>query len=86
MATFRFGWFSRGRTKKRRPLKPITKWYHLDFEALEVRWLWIALAAAALALGASAPVALAWWGPPRPEVEASALPGNLTDILNVECR
>ena len=54
--------------------------------AVEVRWLWIALAAAALALGASAPVALAWCGPPRPEVEASALPGNLTDILNVDCR
>ena len=54
--------------------------------ALEVRWLWIALAASALALSASAPVALAWCGPPRPEVEASALPGNLTDILNVDCR
>jgi RNA polymerase sigma factor (sigma-70 family) len=49
-----------------------------------VRWLWIALATTALALGA--PVALAWCGPLRPEVEASALPGNLTEILNVDCR
>jgi RNA polymerase sigma factor (sigma-70 family) len=52
----------------------------------EMRWLWIALTVAALALGASAPVALAWCGPPMPEVDASALPGNLTDILNVDCR
>ena len=54
--------------------------------AREIRWLWIALAVAALALGLSAPAALAWCGPPRPEVDASALPGNLTDILNVRCR
>ena len=52
----------------------------------EMRWLWIALAVVALALGAAAPVALAWCGPPMPEVDASALPGNLTDILNVRCR
>jgi RNA polymerase sigma-70 factor (ECF subfamily) len=53
--------------------------------AREVRWLWIVLAVAALAL-VSAPVAMAWCGPLRPEVDASALPGNLTDILNVDCR
>jgi hypothetical protein len=53
---------------------------------LRVCWLWIAAAMATIALGASAPVALAWCGPPRPEVDASALPGNLTDILNVDCR
>jgi RNA polymerase sigma factor (sigma-70 family) len=50
----------------------------------QMRWLWIALAV--VALGAAAPVALAWCGPPMPEVDASTLPGNLTDILNVECR
>jgi RNA polymerase sigma factor (sigma-70 family) len=51
-----------------------------------IRWLWIALVVATVALGVSAPVALAWCGPLRPEVDASALPGNLIDILNVECR
>jgi RNA polymerase sigma factor (sigma-70 family) len=51
-----------------------------------IRWLWLALAVATIGLGVSAPVALAWCGPLRPEVDASALPGNLTDILNVECR
>jgi RNA polymerase sigma factor (sigma-70 family) len=52
----------------------------------EIRWLWVALAVAALTLGLSAPVALAWCGAPMSEVDASALPGNLTDILNVRCR
>jgi RNA polymerase sigma factor (sigma-70 family) len=49
-------------------------------------WAWVALVFVGLSLGLSAPVALALNGPPSPEVEASVLPANLTDILNVECR
>jgi RNA polymerase sigma-70 factor (ECF subfamily) len=54
--------------------------------AVGIPWLWIALALAGLSLGLSAPVALAWSAPPAPEVDAASLPGNLTDILNVQCR
>ena len=49
-------------------------------------WLWSALAVAGILLLFSAPVGHAFSGPPSSEVDASALPSNLTDVLNVECR
>jgi RNA polymerase sigma factor (sigma-70 family) len=49
-------------------------------------WLWAALAVAGLSMLLSGPIAGAFSGPPSPEVDASLLPSNLTDVLNVECR
>jgi RNA polymerase sigma factor (sigma-70 family) len=49
-------------------------------------WLWSALAVAGVLLLFSGPVAHAFSGPLSPEVDASALPSNLIDVLNVECR
>ena len=49
-------------------------------------WLWAALAVAGVSMLLSGPVARAFSGPPSPEVDASRLPSNLTDVLNVECR
>ena len=49
-------------------------------------WLWAAMAVAGALLLFSGPAARAFSGPPSPEVDASSLPGNLTDVLNVECR
>jgi RNA polymerase sigma factor (sigma-70 family) len=49
-------------------------------------WLWAATAVVGALLLFSVPVARAFSGPPSPEVDASALPSNLTDVLNVECR
>jgi RNA polymerase sigma factor (sigma-70 family) len=51
-----------------------------------IPWAWIALALAGLSLGLAAPVALAWSGPPAPEVDLASLPANLIDILKVQCR
>jgi len=39
-----------------------------------------------LFLGAGGTALLAFSGPPSPEIDAASLPGNLTDILNVDCR
>ena len=36
--------------------------------------------------GAGDTALLAFSGPPSPEIDAASLPGNLTDILNVDCR
>lgn len=49
-------------------------------------WLWAALVIVGFSLLLSVPLTRAYSGPPPPEVDASALPGNLTDVLNVECR
>ncbi len=46
----------------------------------------VALALAAIAMLLAVPVARAFSGAPAPEVNAATLPGNLTDVLNVECR
>jgi len=37
-------------------------------------------------LGMGGTALLAFSGPPSPEIDAASLPGNLTDILNVDCR
>jgi RNA polymerase sigma factor (sigma-70 family) len=39
-----------------------------------------------LFLGMGGTALLAFAGPPSPEIDATSLPGNLTDILNVDCR
>ena len=53
---------------------------------LRYPWLWAALVVVAVSLALSGPVARALGGPPVSEVDPSTLPGNLTDVLNVECR
>jgi hypothetical protein len=37
-------------------------------------------------LGMGGTALLAFSGPPSPQIDAASLPGNLTDILNVDCR
>ncbi len=45
-----------------------------------------ALMILAVALALAGPVAMAPAGPPVPEVDPASVPGNLADVLNVECR
>ncbi len=49
-------------------------------------WHWAALVLMTYSLLLSVPLARAYSRPPVPEVDASDLPANLTDVLNVECR
>jgi hypothetical protein len=49
-------------------------------------WLWAVAAVGCLALLLSGPAASAFSRPLSPEVDATTLPANLTDVLNVECR
>jgi RNA polymerase sigma factor (sigma-70 family) len=50
------------------------------------RWLWAALVVVAVTMTLAGPIAQALGGPPVSEVDPSTLPGNLTDVLSVECR
>jgi RNA polymerase sigma factor (sigma-70 family) len=51
----------------------------------KVHLLWAGLVLAAIVLALSVPAVLAFQTGPAPEVDPATLPGNLTDILNVEC-
>ena len=53
---------------------------------LKVQWLWIVIALAALFQGMTGPAVLAFHGQPVQEIDPASLPGNLTDVLSVECR
>ena len=49
-------------------------------------WFLVTLTVVGLVMLFSGPVNRAFSGPPKSDVDASALPSNLTDVLNVECR
>ncbi len=49
-------------------------------------WIWAVLTAAGILLLGSGVALRASGGTPSPEVDASTLPANLIDVLNVECR
>ena len=52
---------------------------------LKIHWLWPLLTVAAILLGITGSAALAVSGKPVSDVDPTTLPGNLTDILNVDC-
>ena len=54
--------------------------------SLKIQWLWVVIALAGLFLGLTGPAVLAFHGPPTQEIDPASLPGNLTDVLSVECR
>jgi hypothetical protein len=54
--------------------------------SLKIQWLWVVIALVGLFLGMTGPAVLAFYGPPTREIDPTSLPGNLTDVLNVECR
>ena len=51
-----------------------------------VPWIWAVLTIAGISLLCSGVAIRASGGSPSPEVDASTLPANLIDVLNVECR
>jgi RNA polymerase sigma factor (sigma-70 family) len=53
---------------------------------LKIQWLWVVIALAGLFLGLTGPAVLAFHGQPVQEIDPASLPGNLTDVLSVECR
>jgi RNA polymerase sigma factor (sigma-70 family) len=54
--------------------------------SLKIQWLWVVMALAGLFLGLTGPTVLAFHGPPAHEIDPASLPGNLTDVLSVDCR
>ena len=49
-------------------------------------WIWAVLTVIGISLLGSGVAIRASSGSPSPEVDASTLPANLIDVLNVECR
>jgi RNA polymerase sigma factor (sigma-70 family) len=54
--------------------------------SLKIQWLRVVIALAGLFLGLTGPAVLTFHGPPIQEIDPASLPGNLTDVLSVECR
>ena len=52
---------------------------------LKAHWLWAAMALVGIVVVFSGPAVLGFQGGPAPEIDPATLPGNLIDILNVEC-
>jgi RNA polymerase sigma factor (sigma-70 family) len=51
-----------------------------------IRWVWAAVALAGLLVGLAGPAVLAFHGLPVQDIDPTSLPGNLTDVLSVDCR
>jgi RNA polymerase sigma factor (sigma-70 family) len=50
-----------------------------------IHWLWPVVAVTVILLGLTGSTVLALQGPPAPEVDPSTLPGNLTNVLTIDC-
>lgn len=53
--------------------------------SLKIQWLCVVIALVGLFLGLTGPAVLAFHGPPTQAIDPTSLPGNLTDVLGVEC-